>query len=195
MRTSPPATRRGVIALANRNSTGFRPPNFGRRPATRTPSRKVDDHPVFPSGNAGPYTPACPIPHHPDRQIEGAVSFQFLRQRISFTEKCGRCGSEMAAGEICPEPRDGVPNGGSRWGQFGLLDVLSSRRFCHNHRISAPIASPWRILSHIALRGDSGRCPHGVTTIFPRPTVLCRRRLLPPISGAASPSNRTAICS
>jgi len=182
----PTGTPAGVIALQNRNSTGFPAPNLveGQPIETRAPE-KEDDHPVFPGQTRAPYHASVPytVTTLTDK-LKAPWSFQFLPgNEMLITEKAGTMRIRDAAGNLS-EPLDGVPKV-LAVGQVGLLDVALDPRFANNHRIfftySEPVGDSYSNIA-VARATLEGHALKDVTTIF-RATPALPARLLSANSG------------
>jgi glucose/arabinose dehydrogenase len=166
----PTGTPPGVIALQNRNSTGFPAPRMVEgQPIETRPPEKEDDHPAFPGQTRAPYHASVPynVTTLTDK-LKAPWSFQFLPgNEILITEKGGAMRIRDAAGNLS-EPLDGVPKV-LAVGQVGLLDVALDPGFANNHRIfftySEPIGESYSNIAVARARLD-GRALKDVTPIF-----------------------------
>jgi aldose sugar dehydrogenase len=166
----PTGTPPGVIALQNRNSTGFPAPRMVEgQPIETRPPEKEDDHPAFPGQTRAPYHASVPynVTTLTDK-LKAPWSFQFLPgNEILITEKGGAMRIRDAAGNLS-EPLDGVPKV-LAVGQVGLLDVALDPGFANNHRIfftySEPIGESYSNIAVARARLD-GRVLKDVTPIF-----------------------------
>ena len=177
----PTGTPPGIIALQNRNSTGFPAPRMveGQPIETRQPE-KEDDHPVFPGQTRAPYHASVPynVTMLTDK-LKAPWSFQFLpNNEILLTEKGGTMRIRDAAGTLS-EPLEGVPKV-LAVGQVGLLDVALDPKFANNHRIfftySEPVGESYSNIA-VARATLDGRALKDVTTIFRAKPALPARLL------------------
>ena len=177
----PTGTPPGVIALQNRNSTGFPAPRMveGQPIETRAPE-KEDDHPVFPGQTRAPYHASVPytVTTLTDK-LKAPWSFQFLPgNEMLITEKGGTMRIRDAAGNLS-EPLDGVPKV-LAVGQVGLLDVALDPGFANNHRIfftySEPVGETYSNIAVARARLD-GHALKDVTPIFRAKPALPARLL------------------
>ena len=177
----PTGTPAGVIALQNRNSTGFPAPNLVEgQPIETRPPEKEDDHPVFPGQTRAPYHASVPytVTTLTDK-LKAPWSFQFLPgNEILLTEKAGTMRIRDAAGNLS-EPLDGVPKV-LAVGQVGLLDVALDPKFANNHRIfftySEPVGESYSNIA-VARATLDGHALKDVTTIFRAKPALPARLL------------------
>src|SRR5258705_5577461 len=139
----PTGTPPGVIALQNRNSTGFPEPVLkeGQPIETRQPE-KEDDGPAFPGQTRAPYHATKPFNVTMlTENLKAPWSFAFLPGgEILITEKGGTLRIRDAKGALS-EPLAGVPTV-LPIGQVGLLDVVLDPRFADNHRIFFTYSEP-----------------------------------------------------
>lgn len=177
----PTGTPPGVIALQNRNSTGFPAPvtQEGQPIETRAPE-KADDKPVFAGQTRAPYRAGTPINVTVlTDKLKTPWSFGFLPgDEILITEKSGTMRIRDAEGELS-EPLSGVPTV-LQIGQVGLLDVAIDPRFATNHRIffsySEPVGESYSNIAMASARLD-GRALKDVKVIFRAKPALPARLL------------------
>ena len=187
----PTGTPPGVVALQNRNSTGFPTPNMkeGEPIETRQPE-KEDDHPVFPGQTRAPYHATAPFNVTTlSEQLKAPWSFAFLPGgEILITEKGGTMRIRDAKGAMS-EPLTGVPEVRAI-GQVGLLDVVLDPKFANNHRIfftySEPVGESYSNIV-VASAKLEGRALSGTKVIFRAKPALPARLL------AANQGGRIAI--
>ena len=177
----PTGTPPGVIALQNRNSTGFPAPVMkeGQPIETRAPE-KEDDHPVFAGQTRAPYHATVPynVTTLSDA-LKAPWSFAFLPGgEILITEKGGTLRIRDAKGALS-EPLSGVPTV-LAVGQVGLLDVALDPQFANNHRLfftfSEPVGESYSNIAVASARLD-GHALAGVKVIFRAKPALPARLL------------------
>jgi glucose/arabinose dehydrogenase len=177
----PTGTPPGVIALQNRNSTGFPAPTMVEgKPIETRPPEKEDDHAVFVGQTRAPYHATAPYTVTTlTEALKAPWSFAFLPGgEILITEKGGNLRIRDAKGALS-EPLAGVPTVRAI-GQVGLLDVVLDPQFANNHRIflsySEPVGETYSNIAVARARLD-GRELKDVTVIFRAKPALPARLL------------------
>jgi glucose/arabinose dehydrogenase len=166
----PTGTPPGVVALQNRNSTGFPAPQLKEgEPIETRPPEKEDDHPVFAGQTRAPYHASVPFTVTTlTDTLKAPWSFAFLPGgEILITEKGGTMRIRDAQGMLS-EPLTGVPQVRAV-GQVGLLDVALDPQFASNHRLffsySEPVGDSYSNIAVARARLD-GHALTDVTVIF-----------------------------
>jgi glucose/arabinose dehydrogenase len=177
----PTGTPPGVVALQNRNSTGFPAPMLKEgEPIETRPPEKEDDHSVFAGQTRAPYHASVPYTVTTlSDTLKAPWSFAFLPGgEILITEKGGTMRIRNAQGALS-EPLTGVPTV-LAVGQVGLLDVALDPQFANNHRLylsySEPVGETYSNIAVARARLD-GHALSDVKVIFRAKPALPARLL------------------